>query len=202
MGEYGSLVVVTPPVGEPIGLVDTKAWARITGVQDDDLLGQLITTARQHFDGPWAWFQRALFTQTWDYFLPSFPIDFDEPDCDYLIGIRVPLPPLQSVTSVKYLDVDGVLQTISASDYVVDTARQPGRITPAPGKAWPTVRATTNAVTIRFVAGYGAKVTDVPQDIRAWLRQAVAFLYENREAPTLPLAFLWSLARYKVDWKF
>jgi uncharacterized phiE125 gp8 family phage protein len=196
----GNLILVNPPAGEPVTLGETKSYLRITGTQDDDTLSGLITAARQSFDGRDAWFRRALLTQTWDYFLPDFPIECDADD--WLAGIRVPLPPLQSVTTVKYLDPNGALQTLAGSEYVIDTNAQPGRIVPAFGKFWPATQGMPNSVQIRFVAGYGTKMADVPIEIRLWLKQAVGFLYENREAPILPLAFFWTMAKYKVEWKF
>jgi uncharacterized phiE125 gp8 family phage protein len=196
-----SLVLVTPPIGEPISLVEAKAFAKIASGTDDELINSLITTARLHWDGKDGWFGRALLTQTWDLLLPRFPWEWDEPVRDCLYGIRVPLPPLQSVTSISYVDSDGAPQTLASSEYVVDTKAEPGRVVPAYGKSWPSTRETVNAVTVRFVAGYGA-ASAVPKDIRDWLKQAVAYLFERREAPELPQAFFWSMARYKASWGF
>ena len=94
----------------------------------------------------------------------------------------MPRPPLQSVTSITYVDDAGDTQTLSSSLYQVDTKSQPGRIIPAYGESWPTVRSNTlNAVTVNFVAGYG----DDPEDVPAGLRHAVKFLcghwFEQRE---------------------
>lgn len=196
------LSLVTAPTAEPLLLSEVKAFARVDGQADDAVLDALISMARLTFEGKDAWFGRALMTQTWDLFLPRFPCGPDDPTLDGLIGIRVPLPPLQSVTSVKYLDTAGVEQTVSASDYVLDTKSEPGRIVPAYGKTWPSTRETVNPVAVRFVAGYGANASAVPKDIREWLKATVAFLFENREAPVLPEAFFWSLASYKVAWRF
>jgi hypothetical protein len=49
--------------------------------------------------------------------------------------------PLQSVTTVKYYDASGVLQTLASTVYQVDTVSQPGRIVLAPTQIWPTVQA-------------------------------------------------------------
>jgi uncharacterized phiE125 gp8 family phage protein len=197
----GNLAIVTPPSGEPISVSDVKAFTRVDTQLDDDVLAGLITTARQNFDGREPWFGRALLTQTWDYFLPEFPYECDNDDEDYLPGIRVPLPPLQSVISITYLDPSGVLQTLATSDYVVDVNAVPGRIVPAFGIFWPSTQSMPNAVRVRFTAGYGL-IGAVPAEIKTWLKQCVAYLYENREAPQIPLTFLWAMAKYKVNWKF
>lgn len=196
-----SLALVAPPGGEPVTLAEVKAWARIDTSEDDDLLTGLIADARQHFDGKDAWFGRALMTQTWDLFLDCFPYEAEGWSYDTAPGIGVPLPPLQSVTSINYIDAAGTPQLLANTEYVVDTKAEPGQILPAFGKVWPATRSTINAVTVRFVAGYGAGAA-VPQPIREWIKQATAYLYEHREAPQLPHAFFWSMARYKVSWGF
>ena len=68
----------------------------------------------------------------------------------------MPRPPLQSITSVNCRDSDGNLIALSEStDYLVDTAADPGTIEPAPNKSWPAVGDYPDAVQVRFVAGYG-----------------------------------------------
>ena len=77
------------------------------------------------------------------------------------------------MTSIQYVDDAGDTQTLSTSLYQVDTKSQPGRIIPAYGESWPTVRSDTlNAVTVNFVAGYG----DDPEDVPAGLRHAVKLI--------------------------
>jgi uncharacterized phiE125 gp8 family phage protein len=199
MGDAYTLSLVTGP-GEPVSLVEVKSHSRIDMPDDDVLLSGLITAARQKFDGRDAWYGRALMTQTWDLFLPRFPC---APDVAYdsMIGISVPLPPLQSVTSITYTDPAGNPQTLAGSEYVVDTKCEPGRIVPAYGKGWPATRDVVNAVAVRFVAGYGTSSTTVPQEIRDWIKQAVDYRYLNRGATDLPSSFYWSLASYKVTWQ-
>lgn len=68
--------------------------------------------------------------------------------------IEVRFPPLQSVTSIVYLDTDGSSQTLSASLYRVDTTGKPGRITPAYGEIWPNAQCVTRAVTVTATVGY------------------------------------------------
>lgn len=186
----GSLVLVTAPAREPVSVADVKAWARVDHQLDDVIIAGLITNVRQQFDGD-TWFGRALMTQTWDLFLDAFPCE----------EIGVPLPPLQAVTSITYTDSVGIVQTLSPSEYAVDTASEPGRIVPAYGTFWPSTQSgIPNAVTVRFVAGYGSTATAVPQPIRDWIKQAAAYLYQHRETSSLPDSFFWSMARYKASW--
>lgn len=73
--------------------------------------------------------------------------------------IALPRPPLLSITSIKYLDVENVLQTMDPSLYVVDDASEPGRVTPVFGTVWPVTYLTINAVRIAYTAG-GATETE------------------------------------------
>src|SRR5690606_36285460 len=76
--------------------------------------------------------------------------------------IYLPYPPLQSVSSIGYVDPQGVAQTVGVADYQVDINSEPGRLVPAYGTTWPSTQCVLGAVTIEYVAGY-SDVCDVPQ---------------------------------------
>ncbi len=99
--------------------------------------------------------RRQFLTATWTLTLDRFPEVIEIERC-----------PLISVTSIAYIDSAGDSQTLSASNYRVDTTSEPGRITPAFGLSWPTTRNLTGAVTVTFTAGYGAARSSVPASIR------------------------------------
>lgn len=196
------LQVVTPPIHEPVDLVEMKEFLRVTGSAEDRLISRLIVEAREQFDGRYAWFNRALITQTWKLSLDHFPLYCERPEVMWMrqFSIVVPLPPLQSVGSIQYVDGDGNLQTLDPSLYVVDTQSEPGEIAPAYGTIWPVTRWQPNAVTVVFTAGYGA-ATKVPEEIKVWMKQVVAYRYDNRSLLTqLPPTFYWLMADYKTIW--
>ena len=198
-----SLIPVTMPTVLPVSLDEVKLHIRIDGVLEDSLVDDLIRGATEALEGERGWLGCALLTQTWDLILDRFPCSGDEL---YLgapaPGFRLPLPPLQSVGSVKYLDPSGVQQTLDPTTYVVDAKSQPGRVLLAPGKSWPAIRTGyPNAVEVRFTAGYG-NAAAVPDKIRTWLKEAAAYLYLHREAPVLPASFFWQVADYKAAWAF
>ncbi len=168
-----SLKLITAPTVEPITLQETKDHLRVDGTTDDALISALILAARQHLDGRDGWLGRALMAQTWDYTLDEFPPgDF----------IRLPLAPVQSVTSISYTDTDGASQTFSSASYALgaDLDWQP-RVNLGYGLTWASTRGVPDAVTVRFVAGY-ANANAVPAPIKAALLLTVGHLYENREA--------------------
>jgi len=116
---------------------------------------------------------RAIVSQVWEVVLD-----------DFSDAMMLPKGPVQSVTSVKYFDTEEVEQTVSASDYVLDSASDPAWVVKAEDATWPTVADGVNNVTIRFVAGYSA----VPPELKAAILLLVAHFYDNRSTGTFPQA--------------
>lgn len=184
------LKLVTGPAVEPVTLAEAKAHLRVTGTDEDALVSALIVAARSFAEECTG---RAFVTQTWDYVLDAFPC----------AAFELPKAPLQSVTSVSYVDTDGATQTLDSGLYKVDAITDPGRIAPAYGETWPSTRAEENAVTIRFVAGYGLAAA-VPQPIKQALLLMTGQQFEHREATAegswsrLPLGVDALLGLYRV----
>jgi uncharacterized phiE125 gp8 family phage protein len=150
---------------------DLGAGAPTENTTGDPVLLSVQTAAREHFDGEQGILGRALITQTWDLRLDAFPV------CD----IVVPLPPLQAVEELVYIDPDGAEQTLAAEAYEVDATREPGVVRPIYGTSWPSTRAVPNAVRVQFTAGYGDAPGDVPATLRARIKALAGHLYEHRE---------------------
>lgn len=163
---FKSSALVTAPAAEPVSLTEAKAHCRIDGTADDALLTALIKAAREHVEIITG---SALVTQTLDIKYDSFGPQID-----------LPHPPLQSVTSIKYLDDSGVEQTLASSVYRVNADRYPASITLDYNQAWPNLYPVSSPVTVRLVAGYGA-ASAVPQPIKQALLLLVGHWYENRE---------------------
>lgn len=168
------LSLVTAPAETPLSLAEAKAHLRVRTAAEDDLIAALIAAATAHFDGRAGVLGRALVTQTWDIRLNRFGWR----PCD---AVELPLPPLQSVTHVKYLDGSGSEITMPSTDYVVETGHFFGRIRPAYSLTWPVPRAESGAVRIRFVAGYGAAAS-VPEPLKHAIRLLLGHWWINREA--------------------
>lgn len=162
-----ALTLVTAPATEPVTLAEAKSHLRVTTTDDDVLITALIVAARESAESAMG---RALITQTWDMTIDGFPPVID-----------VPLPPLQSVTSINYVDENGDSQTLATTEYTVDIKSSPGRLVESYGKTWPTTRDVINAVTVRFVAGYGASAS-VPQAIKQGMLMHIGHMYANRES--------------------
>jgi uncharacterized phiE125 gp8 family phage protein len=169
-----ALELVTGPVREPVTLDEAKAHLRLEIPDDDGLLAGYLIAAREYIEGQT---KRDLVTKTWDY-----TIDYGWPVRGSEIGwrqfIRLPINPIQSVTSVAYVDEAGVTQTLDPSKYIVASRTSYSFITPAYDTTWNTTRRVPDAVTVRFVSGY----TECPQDLKAALMLLAGHFYENRES--------------------
>lgn len=96
--------------------------------------------------------------------------------------------PVQSVSSVTYLDASGDTQTLASSSYVFDAARVKPAVVWKPLIALPalSVSDNINLVTVTYVAGYG-EASDVPFLIKAALKLKAAEFFQERQAtPTKP----------------
>lgn len=152
---------------------------------DDDLLTELIQTARESVEG---YTSRALITQTWDYFL------YDFPQSDRIL---LPLGNVQSVTSMSWKDTDGdETVLVAGTDYLVETnGDQCGKIVLPYAKTWPSNSLyPSKPIKIRFVCGW-TTADEVPSRLKAAMLIAIGDLWENREAQTFGL----NVSDYRIN---
>lgn len=175
--------IKTPPAAEPVTLSEAKSYLRITDSNDDAFITALISAARRRCE---EYTQRVLITQTWTLWLDYLPGNRYAPQdaeqdlpinyggCLYE-AISLPYPPLQSVTSMRSYAADDSATVFSASNYLVDTASEPGRICLNQGAIWPVQGRRFNGYEIEYIAGYGSAGSSVPED----LRQGMLFLLKT-----------------------
>ena len=165
-----SLKLITGPAIEPITTQEAKDHARVDIADDDDYINGLIASARWTFEDIT---NRALITQTWRLDLDGWPEGNE---------IVIPRAPLQSVTSVAYLDQDGNSNTWATSNYIVDADSTPGRVVLAYGQSWPSgVLYPVNPIRITFVAGFGSAASAIPDQMIHCLKLLIGHWYEVRE---------------------
>lgn len=158
--------VTTAVATEPVTLVEAKLHLRVDTSDEDALITALITAARQfaeHYTG------RALAPQTLEMALDAFPA------CNG--DILLDMPPVATVTYIKYTDEDGTEQTLSASDYAFSLYGDARRISLAADAEWPATDAIADAVRVRYVTGYAA----TPKIVFAAILLLIGHLYENRQ---------------------
>lgn len=171
-----ALKLITPSAAL-VTLAEIKRHVRAADFcDDDDYLTSLVETAQRHIDGSEGWLGRAIGEQQWELRLDSFP-------CGHQYGERlyIPLPPLKSVDTVEYVDVDGQTQSISDfREFGVGSAIGRGFILPEYDTNWPETRCEPEAVRVTFTAGFAS----VPTQIKHAIMLIVGAWYENREDAT------------------
>ncbi len=181
------LELSSAPAVEPLTLAQAKLHLRFDAADEDVPITALIVAARRYVEKVT---RRQLVTATYKLYLET------------LSGvIRLPRPPLQSVTTVNYVDLAGATQTASSDDYTVNKYPVVGTVGPDYTKSWPTVRGHTNDVTITYKAGYGDAGTDVPDDLKQAMKLLIGHWFEHREAvvvgvtarevPTAAVSLIW-----------
>lgn len=180
---------IAPPAVLPITIAEVKPWARLDEVfQDDAHFVELISMATELLDGETGYLGRALITQDWRLVLERFARE-----------IKIPLPPTQQVTAVKYIDPGGVEQTLDAGVYTVARDAQNSFLRLADGQTWPDTKCGVEAVKIEFTAGFGDSWNDIPQPIRSALSMTVANLFDGMAPEAAVPADM--LRRWKVfEW--
>jgi uncharacterized phiE125 gp8 family phage protein len=187
-------VVTVQPTSEPVSLAEARSQCRIDGSDSDGDLNRYIIAARtlvEEYTGT------KLVSQTVLMQASRF--------CDL---IDLPMAPIISVSSVKYLDTAGAEQTLDTSVYeLVNTGLEP-QIRLKINQVWPSVRqCVSDAVRVTAIAGYST----VPESIRAAMLMLIAQWNDERSSissvrqsvtsdggvPTLPNTVDALLANYR-----
>lgn len=176
------LALVTAPAVEPLTVAEARAQQNIGAAVPDEVVAAWIKGERQKLDGANGLLGRALITQTWDMVLDGFPCAWRKPFGGHRFGngrpryhqeeIRIPLPPLQSIGSIKYLDGNGDEQTVDPATYRIIRG-EPAYLVPTSSSAWPGGALDHGSVTVRFTCGYGDDGEDVPEPIRQAISDCV-----------------------------
>lgn len=176
------LSLVTAPAIEPVTLAEAKAHLRVADNVDDGLIHSHIISARHFVENAT---RRRLITQTVDQTIdfcwPYETANWREYTIwrDTRLRIVLDVSPVASVSSISYVDGSGATQTLDSSLYVLRTDRAMCFIEPAYGATWPSVREQTAAITVRYVAGYGATPGLVPAPLRHAILMHVEYLYDR-----------------------
>jgi uncharacterized phiE125 gp8 family phage protein len=173
-------VRIAAPVAPVVSLAAVKQHLRVDFEDDNTVLEALRDAAIDHLDGWSGILGRALVNQTWRQ-------DFDRfSSCD---PMRLPLVPVTAAPTVTYYDDDNVQQTLADSYWQVLTDELGPFIALKPGQSWPSSYSRADAVSIDFVAGYGAADTDVPVALQVAVMTHVKMNYDPASRETLEPMF-------------
>lgn len=158
-------ILITPPAVEPLSLAEAKAWLRIVGTAEDDVIAALIASARLVIE---ALTRRVLIAQTWRVMLDRAPPD----------GFLLPVSPVRSIVAVRVYPATGTPQALAPEAYALEQDLGSGRLRfnaspPEPGRV-------RDGFEIDVVAGFGETAAAVPGPLRQAMRLLIARWYENR----------------------
>lgn len=158
------LTLVEPPAIDALDIDTAKAHLYVDFSDDDALITAYIKAAVAFAEEKTG---KALITQTWDESIacPSGKV--------YLSKV-----PVQSLASITYYDADNVQQTANLADFTL-VANEDWAYVEC--DTWPTVYDRADALTIRYVAGFGDATTDVPSNLTLAMLLLVAQYYMQRE---------------------
>jgi len=181
--------LITKAAIEPVTLQQAKDHLNVDFSDDDSIIELIIQTAREAVENKTG---RKLITTTMGHQRDCFSSVMELPHT------------VQSVSTITYVDTDGVNQTLAATEYDVDINRTPGRITLAYGKTYPATRDKVNAVTIEYITGFGDTAQSVPSALQHAMLLLIGHYYENREATapininTVPMTVEFLINPYRI----
>jgi uncharacterized phiE125 gp8 family phage protein len=158
-------IILVPPAGEPLSLLEAKAFLRVEHEDDDAVIAALIAAARGQIE---ALTRRALLTQTWRVVRDGWPKDG---------RLILRSGPLRRVVAARVFDAAGVSHALDVQRFVVDVAAD---AVASPGWAWPAPGRAAAGIELDVELGYGTEGADVPAPLRQALRMLVAHWYDFR----------------------
>ncbi len=149
-----------------IGLEEARQYLKVDTTDDDALICSLIIVAEAAVEKLTG---RKLLTTDFTYTL-DIPPD----------PILIPYSPLQEITKIETVALDGAISVVDPEIYVVDTSQdQMGRIWLKPDCSWPAHRGFASFI-ITGKAGYGETPDKVPEPLKHAILIAVGTMYEQR----------------------
>lgn len=177
--------VVTPVSAEPVTLAEGRLHLKLTvddSTAEDSLISVWLTAAREVAE---QYTGRALAPRTLEAAMDCFPAG----------AFDLPMPPVTSITSIKYTDAAGVEQTLNPSTYSLSSYGESRRVAPAYNFVWPFAQDIQDAVRIRFVTGY----TTVPTAVKSAMLLMLGWMFEHRGDEMSPYDIQPPAARALLD---
>lgn len=164
----------------PVGIPTLRYHLRITSMDEDVKLHALLMAAVEYCET----ITHQIFARrSFDWRLPCFPSR----------EIQLPITPVSSVDSIKYIDTDGAEQDFATFDAVLDASD--GWVCPSHGTSWPATRQQAVAVTMNLTAGAEA----IPAAAAQAIKFVAAHNYANPEGDKpIPQTIKSILATLKV----
>lgn len=172
----------TSPPDPLITLVDAKEHLRVDHTDDDDLITTLCSAVTQLIDGESGLIGYAVGAQKWLYKAHDlWEYDIFGKPCVYL-----PKTPVKEIMSIKYYDVDNVLQTETLTDWTLHSNGDWAYISPNDGLT----RYEYDRID-SFQVEFQSGLQVIPETIIHAAKLALSTFYDNRgeSGAVLPEAF-------------
>lgn len=160
------VVITAAPAAEPLTVDQAKAQLRVDHTDDDGLIADHIAAARSHVEGVTG---TRMVTQTVSM----------KTDTWADLG-NLPVAPIQTLSSIAYVDTAGDVITLSASVYESRLDLLEPAVVLKHQQAWPQLQ-PGSLITLTAVAGYGDAGTQPPAVLQA-IRLIVGDFYAQRES--------------------
>ena len=171
VSKYQLDLYTTDAASEPCSAAEAKTFMRIDHSDEDTLITELITVARQMAED---YTNRSFITQTHKMYFDEFPTD-----C-----IRLPRGSAISVVGIDYAVSAAHDTEFSSANYNSSLEGDIGIIEPS--DEWPDHDTDyPYGIEVEFTAGYGTNATDVPTPIKSAIYLIVSDLYEFRNTHSL-----------------
>ena len=171
-------ICTVPPTELPVTIERARANMRIDGDYMDSFLTLWlagITATTEHATG------QCFIRQTWEVRLDAFPDSINLPH------------PVLSVTSVAYLDIDGIEQVLAPVAYKLVPERYQTTLVLARGATWPATSPEPQAVIVTVECGYGDTPDKVPANVQLYLLAKLVDQFDpntRAEKETAPSPFI------------
>lgn len=158
---------------EPISLDEAKQWLLVTYDDQDDVIESIIKAARLKIE------RRCGISIAMKQYAEKISGFSDK--------IELSNPPVISVDSIKYLDADGVEQTVDPAGYeLVQDDYVPFVFALS---EWPSdISDRLDAVRVTYTTGIDIEDSppdEIPEDLKQALRWLISHFFENRESTAL-----------------
>lgn len=198
------LTTVTGPSVEPVTLSEAKLWAKIDGSTEDSMIAGMITAAIESAE---QYLKRSLITRTL-----KLTLDVGRSNINDVLGeghydlpvsvlsgllsrtIKLPLAPIQSITSVVTYGTAGGSTTYSNANYYLNG----DKLTLNETAYWPSDLRDYKTIEITYVAGYGNAASAVPASIKSAIQMHVQRMYDERIICEMPEGCMALLRQYRV----
>lgn len=154
------LIQTVAPTKEPITLDEAKLFMHIIEDDEDDLITSMIVASREYAEN---YTNRQLETATFELITDGLVQDF-----------KLPKNPVQSISKIEYMDLEGNYQTLDTSNYYLFVDYGVSKIH---FEEFPSHKEDKRAIKITFISGYAT----VPSSIKTYMKMLVSTVYENRE---------------------